>query len=253
MPDDSSRQGRVVALWRYPVKSMAGVAHDELDVDAMGVVGDRAYGVLERASGTILSAKREGRLLGARAALESEALEVTLSDGRAYERGPALDEALSAWLGKEVSVVEAATFGPATFESQEDFERDDSELVSWEGVANSFVDESPLHLLSTLDLARMREERPDLDWDVRRFRPNVVLDVTPDAWAPGHRLVLGEVVVEMTVGCSRCVMTTRPQPGGLERELDVLRHVARHHDGVLGVRARVVTPGRIAVGDAVSG
>jgi MOSC domain-containing protein YiiM len=46
-------------------------------------------------------------------------------------------------------------------------------------------------------------------------------------------------------------MTTRPQPSNLERELDILRHVAREHDDVVGVRARVVTPGTITVGDVV--
>ncbi|MEO9181821.1 MAG: MOSC N-terminal beta barrel domain-containing protein [Acidimicrobiales bacterium] len=253
MRHDCSSEGQVVELWRYPVKSMAGGAHEELVVDAFGVVGDRANGVLDCTSGTILSAKREGRLLDARAALVANDLVVTLSDGREYDRGPALDEALGDWLGRAVRVVEAARFGSATFESPVDFERDDSELVSWEGVANSFVDESALHVLSAVDLIKLRDERPDLDWDVRRFRPNVVVDVALGDLTPGRRLHLGSVEVEITDGCSRCVMTTRPQPGGLERELDILRHVAREHEGVLGARARVVTPGRVLLGDTFSG
>ena len=252
MRHDSSSEGQVVELWRYPVKSMAGGAHEELDVGAFGVVDDRSNGVLDCTSGTILSAKREGRLLDARAAFVANDLVVTLCDGREYERGPELDEALSDWLGRAVRVVQAATFGSATFECPVDFERDDSDLVSWVGVGYSFVDESPLHLLSTVDLVGLRDERPDLDWDVRRFRPNVVIDVALGALTPGRRLRLGAVEVEITDGCSRCVMTTRPQPGGLERELDILRHVAREHNGVLGARARVVTPGRVHLGDAVS-
>ncbi len=254
MHDDLPLAGRVVALWRYPVKSMGGDAHEELEFGASGVLGDRAFGVFDREAGTVLSAKREGRLLGARAALAPDGLVVTLPDGRAYERGAALDEALSSWLDRPVGVVEAATFGPATFEIPEDFEHDESALVTWEGVAGSFVDESPLHLLTLSDLARLGEERPDLHWDVRRFRPNVVVDdVTLGILSPGRRLRFGGVEVEVTKGCSRCVMTTRPQPGGLERELDVLRHVARHHAGDLGVRARVVSCGRASVGDAVTG
>lgn len=252
MHTGDSGDGRVVALWRYPVKSMGGVAHEGLVVAASGVVGDRGFGVLDRASGTVLSAKREGRLLEARAALVADDLVVTLPDGREYGRGPALDEALSHWLGRPVGVVEAASFGTGTFECPEDFEHDDSALLRWEGVAGSFVDESPLHLLTLGDLARLREERPDLHWDVRRFRPNVVLDGARGELEPGRRLRLGAVEVEVTVGCSRCVMTTRPQPGGLERELDVLRHVARNHDNVVGVRARVIRPGRLRVGDAVA-
>jgi uncharacterized protein YcbX len=245
--------GRVVALWRYPVKSMGGVAHEEIEVGARGVVGDRGFGVLDRTAGTVLSAKREGRLLEARAALVADDLVVTLPDGRGFDRGPELDEALTQWIGRPVGVVEAASFGPATFESPEDFEHDDSALATWEGVVGSFVDESPLHLLALGDLERLRAERPDLNWDVRRFRPNVVLDGQLGALEPGQRLLLGEIEVEVTKGCSRCVMTTRPQPGGLERELDVLRHVARHHDNLVGVRALVVRPGRLRVDDTVAG
>lgn len=231
---------------------MAGDEHGELEIGATGVAGDRAYGVLDHHSGTVLSAKREGRLLEARAALVEDVLVVTLPSGERFERGPKLDEALSQWLGRSLSVVVAAAFGRATFECPEDFERDDSEVVSWQGVAGSFVDESPLHILSVADLARLGEERPDLTWDVRRFRPNIVVDDAHGVLEAGRRLRVGAAEVEVTGGCTRCVMTTRSQPGGLGRELDVLRHVARHHDNVVGWRARITTPGRVGVGDQLS-
>lgn len=244
--------GQVDALWRYPVKSLRGEQLEELDVAARGVEGDRAYGVMDRATRTVLSAKREGRLFEAGASFRDGEVAITLPDGRAYGRGTALDEALSHWLGREVALVEAATFGAATFQIPEDFERDDSALLSWEGVEGSFVDESELHLLSTGDLAALAGERPDLHWDARRFRPNLVLAGDPlDGLEPGDVLAVGATRWEITKGCSRCVMTTRPQPGGLARELDVLRHVARRHDGVVGWRARVVHAGRVRRGDPV--
>jgi hypothetical protein len=46
-------------------------------------------------------------------------------------------------------------------------------------------------------------------------------------------------------------MTTRPQPGGLDRELDVLRHVSRHQDGNVGTRASVARSGVVREGDEV--
>ena len=55
----------------------------------------------------------------------------------------------------------------------------------------------------------------------------------------------------MWKGCTRCVMTTRPQPEGLDRELDILRHTIRFHDNTVGLRAWVVHAGTVRVGDEV--
>jgi len=253
LTDSSPQTATVSSLWRYPVKSMQGQKVGEVDFDLLGVVGDRAYGVLNRESGTILSAKREGRLLEAVAEYRSGVLVVTLPSGEEFRQGTRLDGELSSWLGYPVALVIAATFGVATFESPEDFERDDSPVVSWEGTRGRFVDESPLHLLTSSELERLSRERPELKWDVRRFRPNIVVDDGEGSLdtPPQCSIRLGEVVIEITKPCSRCVMTTRPQPGGLDRELDVLRHVSRHQDGNVGTRATVVRPGVVREGDEV--
>jgi uncharacterized protein YcbX len=251
---DGVQAAKVKSLWRYPVKSMWGESCDRLSLEEHGVAGDRAFGVLDLGSQTVISAKREGRLLGATSSLASGVLVVKLPDGREFGRGEALDEALSRWLERPVKLIDAASFGAATYESQEDDERDDSGSVQWKGPVGSFVDESPLHLLTTADLGLLTSERPDLQWDVHRFRPNVLIDVESEslgAMETGSRLQLGDVEVEIQKGCTRCVMTTRPQQGSLERELDVLRHVAKAHDSVVGVRARAVCTGVIRVGDPV--
>jgi len=258
MPSMTTRErsplARVASLWRYPVKSMQGEDCDELHVNEHGVVGDRAFGVFDSVSKTVISAKREGRLLEAEATLSSGELVVTLPVGQGMGRGAALDESLSRWLERPVRLVEAATFGSATYECPEDFEHDDSSLDEWEGPNGSFVDESPLHLLTSADLERLKGERPELQWDVRRFRPNVLIDASYESQGslePGERLQLGGVEVEIQKGCTRCVMTTRPQPGSLDRQLDILRHVAKEHESVVGVRAMVVTTGLVKLGDQV--
>lgn len=245
---------RVASLWRYPVKSMQGEARDEVLLDAHGVAGDRQYGVLDLEHATILSAKREGRLLEAAASLRDGELVVTLPDGAAYRVGEALDAAVSDWLARPVRIVEAKSFGAATYESPEDFEDDESPIETWEGPSGSFVDDSPLHFVTTRDLEQLASERPELQWDPRRFRPNALLEPTIDDPSPlaiGSRVELGNCEVEVHKGCLRCVMTTRAQPGALDRELAVLRHVARVHDGVVGVRALVLRPGPLRVGDLV--
>lgn len=246
---------RVVALWRYPVKSMQGEPRGRLSLVSGGVVGDRAHGVLDLSSGTVVSAKRDGRLLEAAARYCDGELRVRLPDGKELGAGKALDEALSAWLGRRVRLVTAASFGTATYECPEDFEDDSSTVERWEGTGNSFVDESDLHVLTTGDLALLSAERPDLQWDARRFRPNIVVEAAAGVLqrSPTGPLVeLGDAEVEVRKPCTRCVMTTRPQPGGLERQLDILRHVIHVHNNEVGVRASVVRAGAIQVGDPVS-
>jgi hypothetical protein len=254
MHDDATREiARISSLWRYPVKSMQGEKVSEVKFDPSGVAGDRAYGVFRHESGTILSAKREGRLLEAAAELRSGVLVVILPSREELHQGSRLDDELSSWLGYPVSLVAATTFGVPTFESPEDFERDDSRVVSWEGTSGRFVDESALHLLTSSEIASLSGERPDLQWDVRRFRPNIVVDDVEGGLDTSslRRIQLGEVEIEIVKPCSRCVMTTRPQPGGLDRQLDVLRHVSRFHDGDVGARARVVHSGVVREGDEV--
>ncbi|HEY5304623.1 MAG TPA: MOSC N-terminal beta barrel domain-containing protein [Acidimicrobiales bacterium] len=255
IPGGDVHSMRVGSLWRYPVKSMQGEECAELIVDARGVRGDRRYGVFDVESETVISAKREGRLLQATASFTSEGLRVTMPDGHTMSPGAGLDDGLTNWLGHRVALAEAADIGPATFECPEDFEDDDSPRVRWVGVEGSFVDESALHLLTRADLELLSSERPDLHWEVRRFRPNIVVDtdVVSTVFArPGQRVELGDVQIEIQKGCSRCVMTTRPQPRDLERELDILRHVNRAHANEVGVRARVLRSGVIHPGDAVT-
>lgn len=246
--------GTVVALWRYPVKSMQGQREESLALGAGGVAGDRAFGVLDLTTGTVISAKRDGRLLSATARFAGDEVEIGLADAT-YRPGPALDGALSTWLERPCRLVAAAAHGPARYEIPVDFEEKTPGVDSWEGPAGSFVDESPLHLLTTAALTRVAAERPDLDWSVRRFRPNLLLDLGAadpgDEQLVGRRLRIGGAELQVTKGCRRCVLTTRPQPAGIGRALDVLRHLHAAHENVLGVRAAVLVPGSVRAGDPV--
>lgn len=245
---------KVKELFVYPVKSMQGASREQVSADANGFEFDRRFGVYDVAWGTVVTAKRDGRLLEASASMSSTGVCVALPDRESRAAGPALNEELSHWLGREVRLVEAMTHGPAVFEGLDDFERDDSPLHRWEGVSGSFVDESPLHVLGTGELERLATERPELHWDVRRFRPNVMVDDPDDelrAVVSGQRVIMGDVELAVEGGCVRCVMTTRSQPAGLGRELDVLRHVTSAHDSIVGVLARVTRPGHVRVGDVV--
>jgi uncharacterized protein YcbX len=117
-----------------------------------------------------------------------------------------------------------------------------------------FVDAMPLLVLSTASLRAGAALHPAGEWDVRRFRPNLLVAVDDDGWVEdgwcGGRLRIGDAEIGPRQPCARCTMVTRSQPG-LQRDLDIYRTVAHHHDGTLGVWTRVLTPGTVREGDAV--
>lgn len=252
---------QVWRLFRYPVKSMRGMMAEQLMVQEDGARWDRAYGVLDCATNTILSAKSEGRLLQAAAffALDrgGTSLVVRLPERAPMTPGPMLDEALSAFFGRPCRLVAVSEYGQGSYEAIEDFEHEDeSARRRFSGPPTRFVDASHLHVLSLASLETMAKERPDLDWRIERFRPNIVLSggegPTPELELIGQRMRVGSAEIEITGPCRRCVVTTRAQPGGIERQLDVLRHLNGEHEATIGVRARVLTPGRVAAGDVAA-
>jgi uncharacterized protein len=190
-----------------PCQVAAGERLCAVAVDSRGVIGDRAWGVCDIASGALLSAKRDPRLLLATASARGEGV-VFASLPSAAATGRAADDALSELAGRPVRIEVAPTVGPA------------------------FVDEAPLHLLAVSALG---------GWDVRRFRPNVPLDTALELDDMiGERLAIGEVVVEVLKRTRRCAMTTARQPG-LPKDVGVLRTLAREQDPCQGVYARVVS------------
>jgi uncharacterized protein YcbX len=251
----------LAGMWRYPVKSMQGEALAAAEVGWSGIAGDRRWGVRVEGPRTILSAKREGRLLMARAttattATNGQTVLISLPSGEQLTGpGAGTDAALSAWLGRSVTLVEAGDDTPI-FASQADETDDGSPTVTWAGRPGAFVDSSPVHLLTTASLRAVRRERPDLDWQVARFRPNLLVDVSgegriEDAWV-GHRCSVGEVELEIVKPCSRCVMVTRAQPGGLERQFSLLNHLSETAGRSLGVLGKVVQPGAVSLHASVT-
>jgi uncharacterized protein YcbX len=121
-----------------------------------------------------------------------------------------------------------------------------------------YVDAAPVLVLTTASLRTAAGLHPDGEWDVRRFRPNVLLDVDGDGWVEdgwlGGSLKVGTAELTPRQPCVRCTMVTRPQPG-LAADRDIFRTLARNHGGLFGVWCDVVAPGRVEPGDpaAVAG
>jgi MOSC domain-containing protein len=233
---------RVLEVWRYPVKSLQGERLSEAAVDALGIAGDRRWALFDRDTGLGLTARRVPELLFGSARLrEDGGVEVVLPDGNVTA-----DEALlSDWLGRRVELRAAAEKGEAapTYEAPVDEEvPDPTEWLQWEGAPGPFHD-SPRIRLSLVSTGTLGT------WDRRRFRANVVLDGAGEDGLQGRDMNLGSVRLRIGVPVSRCVMVTRPQPGGIARDTAVLKTIHRERDGLLAVRAAVLGAGTVRPGD----
>lgn len=248
--------GTVEACWRHPVKSFQGFPVDAIEVDPRGVDLDRAWGVVDVASGRLLTAKRTGALLEATATDRS----VTLPTGETFAiDDPAVHAALSAWLGREVRLLSPAEAGDVAYEMTFDPPNEDAEVFDIPAPPGTLLDLTPIHLISRSTLDACAAARPELDWDVRRFRPNLVLDLAVEPWEEqawvGRDLALGTAVLRVTMPMVRCAMPLRAQPGGLERQPELFRALSdlnQAHPNHLGMCCDVIEPGRIAVGDPVT-
>jgi uncharacterized protein YcbX len=250
---------RVSALIRYPVKSLQGEPVDAAVLEADGMLGDRCWGIRDEATGRILTARRSPELLFGTAVLGADGLShITLPDGTAcHGPGPTTDAALSDWLGRPVRLVRSADTGAARAEFFADATDDTSAAIEWTMPDGRFVDAMPLLVLTTASLRTAAALYPDGDWQVRRFRPNLLLEVdgdgwVEDAWCDGVELRVGDAVtVVPRQPCVRCTMVTRPQPE-LGDDRDVFRTLARSHGGTFGVWSAIAAAGTVKVGDQVT-
>jgi MOSC domain-containing protein len=238
--------GRVVALWRYPMKSFLGERLQEAPLGAAGVVGDRGYALRDVGSGHVLSAKKFSMLLHANAELTDDGVLLSLPDGSSMSvDDPSAAAAVSSWLGREIEIVRA----PGGTE-RATVEGDTRTFRSRPG---GFFDSSAVHVVTMSTLAALARLHPAGRFDPRRFRPNVVLETPQDGFVEegwvGSTLKLGDVELEITKTCARCVMTTHAQ-SDLPVDRDILRTVNAHNDEIVGVYGIVRRDGVVRVGDA---
>jgi uncharacterized protein YcbX len=221
---------------------MQGEELQAADIGGLGLTGDRQWAVVDVETGLALTGRREPALLFARARLDGErGVEIELPDGSTARS----DDELSAWLGHPVELRRATPTDHGRYEIAADFEAEDSsEWVQWDGPDGTFHDSGRTRVSLVSETAMG-------DWAWRRFRANVVID-GEEAELVDHRVRVGSAELDVVKRIGRCVMTTRPQPDGIDRDLDVLRTINRGRGGFLGVGALVVDPGSIAVGDEVT-
>ena len=246
----------IAQLWRYPVKSLAGERLPTLRLVDDGIDGDRMWGIQDRRDGRILTARREPRLLFATSRLAANHLPViTLPDGQEIAgTGPVTDAALSAWLGKPVTLVAASESEAARAEYFADATDDASQAIEWTMPKGRFVDAAPVLVISTAGLRSGAVAYPAGAWDVRRFRPNILVQLDGEGWTEDHwaerQLSVGSAQLMPRQRCIRCTMVNRAQPG-LKTDVDIFKTLHRTHGGKAGMWTQVMQPGTISEGDAV--
>ena len=245
--------GTVAQLWRYPVKSMQGEQVERLEVAPGGAAGDRILAVVDPAAGKVLSAKRWAPLLMAAARTEGDDVVVTLPDGAEHAASdPAIHGALSAWLDLDVRLERPPADQALPMEMYTGMSDEDTPLFDWTGPPGAWVDLADAHWLTTSSLAGASGLHPDGAWDVRRFRPTALFDVPGDGFAEDawKEVAVGPARSEVLMPTMRCSMPSRAQPG-LELDKAIGTTLRDRHDNNLGVYAKIVEAGAIAIGDEV--
>ena len=287
-----ARVGSIESVWRYPAKSMMGDSFSSVPVDGHGVIGDRGWAVRDEVRGGIRGAKKIGGLMRLHARYVEEPqrgcppppIEVTAPDGRHVRSddddvnarlSACLDHEVTLWPLRpkedldhyrrgapdtnDVGAEMRAMFGREPDEPLPTFEGIPLDvLVEYESPPGTYFDAFPMHVVTDRSLATLARLTPGSDFDVRRFRPNVVVTVDDDVegdfpeqgW-PGRKLDVGDAELEVTAPCPRCVMVTRDF-AELPADSRVLRTIVGHADQNIGVYANVLRPGRLETGAAVT-
>jgi len=256
--------GSVGGLWRFPVKSMRGERLAQVEVTAYGLVGDRAYALMDADTGKVASAKSVKRFPGllACSAVFVEppqpgkplpAVRITMPDGHTVTSDVAgADSALSAYFRRNVTLSSAAPedftidqyhpdvadLDPAALRDTVVDQKLGSALFAELGAPSPvpvgfFFDLFAVSVLTTSTLERLTELRPETRFDERRFRMNVTVDTNEPGFVEndwvGRELAIGEAArLRIALPDPRCVMTTLPQEE-LPSDAEVLRTLLRHN------------------------
>ena len=274
--------GSISRLWRFPVKSMAGERLDESECTTHGLVGDRAYALIDAKTGKVVSAKSVRlfpELLNCRASFveqprsdgEAPPVRIDLPDGASVRSDSSdADDLLTAFFGRAVKLARVAPENFTIDQYHPDVENADPagrrDTVVEQKLGSAFFDEVgmpspvpvgsffdlfPLTVLTTSTLRWLSELQPGSAFDDRRFRMNVVVDTDEDGFVEnqwvGRELALGDSTrLSVALPDPRCVMTTLTQDD-LPSDIEVLRTLVRHNRIQVGSVGRFPCAGTYAV------
>jgi len=260
----NEKVGSVKGIWLFPVKSMQGEQLGTAEFTERGLVGDRAYAIMDSETGKVAGAKSVRHfpeLFKCKAAFveppelngKLPPVRITLPDGATVSSDSSdVDDVLSAFFGRDVTLASAAPddftidmYHPNIDDADPRGHRDEiveqklgSAFFNEAGIPSpvpvgAFFDLFPVTVLTTSTLDRLSRHAPDSNFDERRFRMNIIVDTEDDGFIEnewiGRGLSLGEdMCIQVAMPDPRCVMTTLAQDD-LPRDNDILRTIVRHN------------------------
>ena len=259
---------------------MIGDTVEEVELDELGIIGDRTWATRDLERGGIRGAKKIGQLMQFAARdLPDGQVEITLPDGSTVSTLDAgVDERVSTALGHPVRLERLhdpadldhyrrgapevdplaefrAVMGREDDEPLPDFSVFPPTIGEFESPPGTYYDAWPLLVMTEAALAALAAALPDSVIDIRRFRPSIVIDTGdgsvghPEFSWNGTTATIGTARVEFLDPCPRCVMVTRDIDAEITADRSILRHIVRDLDQNVGVYARIVSPGVVHVGD----
>ncbi|EMR13656.1 hypothetical protein MPL1_03940 [Methylophaga lonarensis MPL] len=281
--------GTVQQIWRYPVKGMAGESLDACYLGEMGLQGDRIWALRDVQRQEIQSCKFRPQLLRCVAQFRQlpysgseQHVDILFPDGQTVgSDDPQIHERLSSLTGHDSTLESLRPISQLDFyrrhkkddhtwlaELKATFDREEGEPLpeildalppdaeDFVSLPGTFFLVTPFHLLSTASLAHLQQLNPEANWDVQRFRPNLVIETLPgmeglveQAWV-NHKLYIGEALIDCNSTTPRCGAVTREQQS-LQSDTSILRTIVQKADQNLGIYGVTKKSALIKLGDEV--
>jgi len=279
------KAGIVKEIWRYPVKGMAGEQIEQCTIGPNGLEGDRVWALRDVARKEIQSCKFRPELLSCTANSRKDSLlrqvDISLPNNvSSASDDPEIDRILSELVG-HASTLEPlrpvaeldfyrrhkrddttwleelkATFCREPGEPLPDFSQMPQQARDFVTVPGTFFLVTPFHIITTATLNHMKSLLPEADWDVRRFRPNIVIETNDTSsglveqnWI-GKRMRIAESQIDCTATAPRCGAVTRQQQD-LGFDTSMLRTIVAQAEQNLGIYGSITNQATLSVGDTV--
>lgn len=266
---------------------MIGESCESLTIGPRGTVGDRVWAVRDEVRGGIRGGKKIPSLMTLTAAFSGEV--ATQGSSPAIINAPDGDSCatdadnVNDWLSDKLNhqvtlwpllPADALDHYRRGAPDSEDFEQEMremfgrtedeplpaldlfAEVIEFECPPGTYFDAFDILIISQQSLDSLSRQCPESNFDVARFRPNILVDIPgSDADFPeenwiGQKITIGDTTLEIVGACPRCSMTTHGF-ADLPRDTSIMRTLVQANGGNLGVYARVITAGSIAVGEEV--
>lgn len=279
------KAGIVKEIWRYPVKGMAGEQVEQCAIGPSGLEGDRIWALRDVGRKEIQSCKFRPELLSCSATTRNDSalrhVDIILPNNlSSASDDTGVHRALSELVGyhstlEKLQPVEdlefyrrhktdnttwldelKATFTREPGEPLPDFSQMPQQAKDFVTVPGTFFLVTPFHIITTATLNYMKSLLPEADWDVRRFRPNIVIETSDSdkglveqSWI-GRRMRIAESRIDCTATAPRCGAVTRQQQD-LGFDKSMLRTIISEAEQNLGIYGSISNQATLAVGDTV--